>query len=199
MLAVAVESNNVYYRLGLIHLIEQISQVKPLDDYQILPQHVPRLSETANIIFTENAAIINSGLHNNSSGKSPGKAEHGAAFYLTFNAAGLFIEDACNFISRIFTAAGLILAGMDQREFYRSLKVRKNAQLSDAEKRLVMLSGYGHDIVNISRIMHCSPNSSYTYRRNAMKKLGMDNRLQFYKYVQVLARFKQHNNIFICL
>ena len=199
MMSVAVESNNVYYRLGLIRLIEHISQVKPLDEYQILQQNVSRLSETAHLIFTENAAIINSGLQYKSNEKPLGKHEHSSAIHITFNASGLFIEDAGNFISRIFNATGLLLAGMDQREFFRSLKVRKHAQLSDAEKRLVILSGYGHDIVNISRIMHCSPNSSYTYRRNAMKKLGMDNRLQFYKYVQVLVHFKQHNNIFICL
>lgn len=198
MLAIAVESKDNYYRLGLINIIEQISKDRDLSDYKILHESEKNINEEANIIFTDNVAIINFYKNENTSLLSDNKNYSASALHITFNASHLFIEDIYNFIVRIFSVAKLPPKLVVQDEFYRHLKIRKSAQLSEAEKRLVILSGYGYDIANISKIMRCSPNSSYTYRRNAMKKLGMENRLQFYKYVQILKNFKQYNNIFIC-
>lgn len=199
MLTVAVESQNVFYRQGMISMLDYVKQSKSLNDYKILDADVKNFNETANIIFTDNAVIINIFSKDNTITQPGKKSGQPSAIHITFNVSGLFIEDIHSFIVRIFTAATLPHDGVEKSDFYRHFKIRKNAQLSEPEKRLVLLSGHGHDIRNISHIMRCSTNSSYTYRRNAIKKLGMDNRLQFYKYVQILNKFEKHNNIFICL
>lgn len=199
MLSIAVESKNYYFRLGLISIIDQISKSTAPHDYQILGFPVANMHETADIVFTEDVAIVNIKEQAKNSETTVLKNSLPSAVHITFNASGMFIEDVYSFIMRVFSVSQLTQESSGKSKLHQLLKVRKSAQLSETEKRLVILSGHGHEIMSIARLMRCSTNSAYTYRRNAMKKLGMENRLQFYKYVQILALFKQHNNIFICL
>ncbi len=62
-----------------------------------------------------------------------------------------------------------------------------------------MLISQGYDTYNLSKIMACSERTIYSHRRNAIKKLGMINRVQFFRYIALLKEFSQQENIFIAL
>ena len=198
MLSIAVRSQNKFYMLGLMSLIENTERSGNATPFDFVEDPDSDVSEKANIIFTEQIVIVNIFDQKKIEEYCDDRQPH-ATIHITFNTNGLFREEVSALVSKIINLSRMTYAQLFRDEFFRKMMARNHAQLSVTESRVVMLMGQGYDTFNISKILNCSQKTVYTHRRNAIRKLGMLNRLQFYKYTLLLKEFSYRENIFLCL
>lgn len=196
MLKIAIRTKNKFFMLGLMCHIENIFSSQHQTHYECIerdPNSEILLSD--NIIFTDKIALVN--IFNNDD-QDPERQPH-TTIHINFNICGLFHEDISSLISKIINLSRMTSSQLNRDDFFRKLMARNNANLSATESRLVMLMGQGHDTTNLSQLLNCSIKTVYTHRRNAIRKLGMINRVQFYSYLVLLKKFSCSDNIFLSL
>lgn len=197
MLNITIRSYNEFYKLGLLSILDNL-QDEIIDPYLITDDPMSDIKDNANIIFTEQMAIINIFTHNRI-GDNGGVNHPHTTLHITLNTSWLFLEGAATVVERITNWAKLNYKELTLDEFYRKIMARNHTKLSTTENDVVMLISQGYDTFNISKILNCSEKTIYTHRRNAIKKLGMINRLELYKYTLLLKKFYCRKNIFLCL
>ncbi|WON77469.1 helix-turn-helix transcriptional regulator [Serratia sp. UGAL515B_01] len=198
MLSITVRSYNEFYKLGLLSILEKNLQTEDIELYKIVENPNSDITEHSNIIFTEQTAIINIFDHEKMEDKDK-VATPITTIHIILNTSWLFAEEASAVVTKIITLAKLNYKQLLQNEFYRKMLARNSSQLSTTESRVVMLISQGYDIPKISQTLNCSAKTIYTHRRNAIKKLGMVNRLEFYKYIMLIKDFYCRENIFLSL
>ena len=88
---------------------------------------------------------------------------------------------------------------MMKSDLQRRIGLKNYIQLSMTESKVVQLTGKGHSTTDISKILDRSEKTILTHRRNAIRKLGMFNRLEFYKYASLMRNYSNKDAVFICL
>ncbi|MGQ8776509.1 helix-turn-helix transcriptional regulator [Serratia sp. NA_112.1] len=198
MLNIAIKTKNEFYKLGLIKIIEKT--IKPTEYIlnEIESKNEPNTSDEPNLIFTDsgvNVNIFEKEKNKNESVSSPPQA----TIHIKFNADSLFLEEIAALISRIINLSKMNYKQLVKNELFRKMMGRNKNQLSAKESYVLMLIGQGHNINYIAKILNCSKSTIYSHRRNAIKKMGIINRLQFYKYTLLLREFYYRENFFINL
>lgn len=198
MLNIAIKSQNTFFQLGIIEIINNF-----LNDDNIIYKIISANAEQnainkSNIFFTEDIAIIN--IFENISTERPHYNLHPqATIHIPCNGDSIFSSDLATIIARIFNFATMSYKELIQNELFRKLISRQNSQLSTKENRVVMLMSQGYDANHISKLLNCSQSTIYTHQRNATRKLGLFNRIQFYKYSLLLKEFCYRENYFLTL
>ncbi|WP_431224261.1 helix-turn-helix domain-containing protein [Serratia sp. L9] len=198
MLNINIRSHNEFYKLGLLSFLEDSLQSENNGPYTIMSDPNSDIINGANIIFTEQMAILNIFSPNKVTDNGAVNHPH-ITIHITLNTSWLFLEGASTVVGRIINWARLSYKELTLDEFYRKMMARNHTQLSRTENQVVMLMSQGYDTFNISKILNRSEKTVYTHRRNAIKKLGMHNRLELYKYTLLLKEFYCRKNIFLCL
>lgn len=197
MLNIAIKSQNNFFQLGIIEIIN--NYVNEDITYNIIDTHAEKNAiNKSNIFFTEDIAIMNifeniphEGLNYN--------IHPQATIHIPCNGDSIFSSDLPAIIARIFNFATMNYKELIQNELFRKLISRQNSQLSTKENRVVMLMSQGYDASHISKLLNCSQSTIYTHQRNATRKLGLFNRIQFYKYSLLLKEFCYRENYFLTL
>ncbi len=198
MVRILVRSQNEFYKLGLMSVAEKL--ITPQHHFTcITDKETDKGLATAlpppNLIFLENMAIIN---------VYDKEAKQGAELpytrvYITFNTSSLLQEEVSGLVGKIIKFSSMDYKQLLRDYHFCKIMSRNNAHLSSKESRILALMGQGHDTEKISRILNCSQGNIYTHRRNLIKKLGIINRLDLYKYVLTLKNFCLQDNIFLSL
>lgn len=198
MLTIAVRSQNKYYQTGLLSLIEGVTQSEHVMLRQLDEDAKLNFAEKTNILFTDQVAVINIFKHQRSN-KNDGIFHPEVSLHVIFNTRNMLLEEISTLISKCFRLSKMDYDQLIRNEYFRKTMSRNDAQLSNKESLIIQLMGQGYDTTNISKTLNCSLSTIYTHRRNATRKLGMINRLQFYKYTLLLKEFCCRKNIFLCL
>ncbi len=88
---------------------------------------------------------------------------------------------------------------MTSKDIIKFLGLKDNIQLSVTESRLVKLISNGYSINDISTMLNRSEKTILSYRRSAIKKLGVLNKLEFYNYASNMKGYGNNDAIFICI
>ena len=118
---------------------------------------------------------------------------------IPFNSSQLDIYDIISKIKKILTIARLSHCNMMNSDIFRQLGLKNYIQLSITESRVVELTGQGYTITDISNILERSEKTVLTHRRNAIRKLGVLNRLEFYNYASHMKNYSNKEAVFICI
>ncbi|ANS44544.1 helix-turn-helix transcriptional regulator [Serratia inhibens] len=198
MLNIAIKTQNEFYKLGLLKIIEKTTNSNEYILNSIDEECKSNISEHSNVIFTDLGANVNIFENNPKEGEDTYPYPQ-ATIHITFHADGLFLEEISALISRVISLSKMNYKQLVRSEYFRKMMSRNNTQLSTKENHVLMLMGQGHNTNYISKILNCSQSTIYSHRRNAIKKLGMINRLQFYKYTLLLKDFCYRENFFLNL
>lgn len=89
--------------------------------------------------------------------------------------------------------------GFASHENYKRTGLKQFMQLSSTESKVMLMIGQGYDTVNISRMLGRSEKTVNTHCRNAIRKMGMINRVEFYKYASFIAKTGNKRGSTLCL
>ncbi|CQD43292.1 helix-turn-helix transcriptional regulator [Yersinia mollaretii] len=141
-------------------------------------------------IYQENSLIIK----NSGSNNKPMMTVN-----IPFNSTQLDLYDIVSKIKKIINIARLSHFNMMNSDTFRRLGLKNYIQLSITESRVFELTGQGHSITDISNILERSEKTILTHRRNAIRKLGVLNRLEFYNYALHMQNYSNKEAVFICI
>ncbi|HEI6926509.1 TPA: LuxR family transcriptional regulator [Yersinia enterocolitica] len=200
MLSVAITTQNAFYELGLHSLLQKVFNKDGVEDYLFFNPHEKKSIHLANVIFKDFMVIVNiyqeSGFiaKCTSSGHTPMMTVN-----IPFNSSQLDIYDIISKIKKILAIARLSHCNMMNSDIFRRLGLKNYIQLSITESRVVELTGQGYTITDISNILERSEKTVLTHRRNAIRKLGVLNRVEFYNYASHMKNYSNKEAVFICI
>jgi hypothetical protein len=148
MLNIAIKSQNTFFQLGIIEIINNF--LSEDFNYNIIDASTEQNAiNKSNIFFTEDIAIIN--IFENISFVGTNNNFHPqATIHIPCNGDSIFSSDLPAIIARIFNFATMSYKELIQNELFRKLISRQNSQLSTKENRVVMLMSQGYDASHIS-------------------------------------------------
>lgn len=199
MLQVTIISNNAYFKSGLRNLLAGMTGGNDTGDALPLTfsfQHDP--CTVPDIIFRDFMVTINM-ISRRGYRNAQAWQERGQVIHIPFSCRGLTIEEIAMKVRKIFLVASAGYGAATHTDFYKSAGLKRYSQLSVTENNIMLLTGQGNDTSEISRLLHRSERTIGTHCRNAIKKMGMENRLEFYKYASCLAKYGEGNGITLCM
>lgn len=200
MLQVAIESSNVYYEQGLQNLLGKLTVPEAYRGETSAAAVVPHNHvKRPDVIFRDFMVSIHF-YGENRSGEEPTPATQAKSIHIPFVCKGYDMEEIEIKLRKIMTIAYIYCHSFIERnEVYKIAGLKQYLQLSTTENNIMLLVGQGNDAKNISILLKRSERTISTHCRNALKKMGMENRLGFYKYASCLARFGKKGEITICI
>jgi len=201
MFTVAINTKNFFYEQGLLALLNVVFKEEGGGNLPAVSFCEHRSGGKENILFKDSMAIVNIYMESSESINDPsGSNNPMLTINIPFNSSRLDIYDVMSKIKKVLTISRLSCKSAFNKELFRRLRLSDYIQLSSIESEIVSLTGKGHDIGHISKVLGRSEKTILTHRRNAIRKLGVLNRLEFYNY----ASDMQNNNsskeaIFICV
>ncbi|ABS48299.1 bacterial regulatory s, luxR family protein [Yersinia pseudotuberculosis IP 32953] len=200
MFSVAIKTRNAFYEFGLLSLLKKVLIKEDDMDYSIVPSHEKRASNNANVIFKDLMVIVNIYQENSFIQKNDSNNNKPMmTVNIPFNSSQLGLYDVISKIKKILNIARLNYNMMMKSDLQRRIGLKNYIQLSMTESKVVQLTGKGHSTTDISKILDRSEKTILTHRRNAIRKLGMFNRLEFYKYASLMRNYSNKDAVFICL
>ncbi|CNH06035.1 LuxR family regulatory protein [Yersinia aldovae] len=200
MLSVAITTRNAFYELGLLSLLRKVFNKEGDEDYLFIRPYESKAAHKANVIFKDFMVIINIYQDSEFITKSINSSNKPMmTVNIPFNSNQLDIYDIISKIKKILTIARLNHGSMMNSDVFRRLGLKNYIQLSHTESRVVELTGQGHSIPDISKILERSEKTVLTHRRNAIRKLGVLNRLEFYNYASHMKNYSNKDAVFICI
>ncbi|CNG96724.1 putative luxR-family regulatory protein [Yersinia aldovae] len=196
MLRVVVKTRNSFYELGLIYLLENC--LKKESEVGVINTDENTAVKNVNVIFKDHMVFVN--LFKNDYTLSENTNNNPiVTLNILFNSSKLDIHSIVYTIGKIFNVAKLKYDKMIKTNVFKCLGLKNHSQLSSTEVKVVELTVEGNDIIEISRIMDRSEKTILTHRRNAIRKLGILNRLEFYNYISYIRDCSNKETIFICI
>ncbi|ARB86393.2 MULTISPECIES: helix-turn-helix transcriptional regulator [Yersinia] len=200
MLSVAIITKNTFYKLGLISLLKKTFNKMSGKDYLLIDSYEKKGNKKANVIFEDFMVIVNIYQDNGFLDQETNDADKPIlTINIPFNSDKLDIDDIVNKINKIIKVAKLDCCNMTSKDIIRFLGLKDNMQLSVTESRLVKLTSNGYSINDISTMLNRSEKTILSYRRSAIKKLGILNKLEFYNYASNMKDYGNNDAIFICI
>ncbi|CNH99673.1 helix-turn-helix transcriptional regulator [Yersinia pekkanenii] len=200
MLGVAIKTQNTFYELGLLSLLKQVFDKEGYEDYLFICLDETKAVHKANIIFKDFMVIVNiyqdNGVITNSTSSSNKPM---MTINIPFNSNKLDIYNIISKIKKILVIAHLSHCSIMNSDISRRLGLNNYVQLSLTESKIVELTGQGYSTVDISKILERSEKTILTHRRNAIRKLGVLNRLDFYNYATNMSNYSNKETVFICI
>lgn len=199
MLQIVIDSNNAYFELGLQQLLSRINRrADSEDDVSLRFSLLPRDTPMPDVIFRDFMVTIHI-RHDIGSRTSKGQADISRTLHIPFICRTHNINDIILRIRKILLIASIGDEASTRTDIFKAAGLKRYLQLSATENNIMLLTGKGHDASDISRLLHRSERTIGVHCRNAIKKMGMENRLEFYKYATWLARFGNSDEITLCL
>ncbi|WP_241647245.1 helix-turn-helix transcriptional regulator [Rosenbergiella metrosideri] len=178
MPAISVCTENQFYNLGMTCLINDVK--KKRDNY--FGKQVDATTEQDKIIsFHKGVAVID---------YKEKKSEHPPfPIIIIFCTKNLLLSEIKTLLSYI-----LKIAQRSRREFIHLNKMKailptELEQLTFHEMKIIKLLAKGNSISTISQIMNCKKSTTYTHRRNILRKTRTVNRQRLNKIIQVLKNY----------
>lgn len=200
MLSIAITTQNAFYELGLISLVKKVFNKDGDEDYLFVYPYEMNAAHKANVIFKDFMVIVN--IYQESSLVIKNASNNNKPMMtvnIPFNSTQLDIYDIVSKIKKIINIARLSHFNMMNSDTFRRLGLKSYIQLSITESRVFELTGQGHSITDISNILERSEKTILTHRRNAIRKLGVLNRLEFYNYALHMQNYSNKEAVFICI
>lgn len=199
MLSVAITTQNAFYELGLLSLLKKVFNKEGVEDYLFINSYEATDIHRVNMIFKDFMVIVNIYQDTGFIAKCTSSNKPMMTVNIPFNSSQLDIYDIISKIKKILLIARLNHCNMMNSDIFRRLGLKNYIQLSFTESRVVELTGQGHTITDISRILERSEKTVLTHRRNAIRKLGVLNRLEFYNYATHMKNYSNKEAVFICI
>ncbi|MGV3346065.1 helix-turn-helix transcriptional regulator [Enterobacteriaceae bacterium LUAb1] len=200
MFNIMIESDNLFYRYGLQALIDQALTGDRGFKYSfVFSKNIEMVNKVkVNVMFTELLVSINIPHKKNNKSNEDGEFLI-EKINVSFNSNHLDVYEIVSRIKKIFKVACLAFNKLMNKDAGRMPGIKNYLQLSLTESKVLQLIGYGYNTTDISKILHCSEKTIGTHRRNAIRKLGMSNRVEFYKYATQIKDSNCRETVFICL
>lgn len=200
MLSVAIITKNTFYKLGLISLLKKTFNKMSDKDYLLIDSYEKEGNKKANVIFEDFMVIVNIYQDNGLLDQETHDTDKPMlTINIPFNSDNLDTDYIFNKINKIIKVAKLDCCNMTGKDIIRLLGLNDNMQLSVTESQLVKLTSNGYSINDISTMLNRSEKTILSYRRSAIKKLGILNKLEFYNYASNMKGYGNNDAIFICI
>ncbi|MGE4802223.1 LuxR C-terminal-related transcriptional regulator [Yersinia hibernica] len=200
MLSVAIITKNTFYKLGLTSLLKKIFNKRSGNDYLLIDSYEKKGNKKVNVIFEDFMVIVNIYQDHGVAGQDTNDLDKSMlTINIPFNSDRLDIDDIVYKINKIIKVANLDCCNMTSKDIIKFLGLKDNIQLSVTESRLVKLTSNGYSINDISTMLNRSEKTILSYRRSAIKKLGVLNKLEFYNYASNMKGYGNNDAIFICI
>lgn len=194
-----IESDNYFYKKGLEKLILPFLQKHTANSIFSAADGMP-VDEcgSVNIIFREStiSIVIN---HQSNSDCNIINSERRLITHIPFICKKRSLEDISWMIGKIFFIASLRYNGFVDDDFYQATGLKKHDQLSLTEKKILFLIGKGHDLDKISKHLHRSEKTIYVHCKNASRKMGIANKVDFYNYAKFFATCRKNERNTLCI
>lgn len=198
MLKIIVASDNIYYRKGVESLILSAEKTLRNGLFEVCSETSSLITKEADIVFRDIMISVFFYKRETISGK--GQAEYRQpALHIPFICRGDNIPQITGKIKKIMLIASNNAANFTSRENYKITGLKEFMQLSSTESKVMLMVGQGYDTENISRMLGRSKKTVSTHCRNAIRKMGMLNRVEFYKYASFVAKSGNKKGNTLCL
>ncbi|RRZ91667.1 helix-turn-helix transcriptional regulator [Erwinia sp. 198] len=198
MLKIIVASDNIYYRKGVESLIMSAGKTLRNGLFEVYSETSNLITKEADIVFRDIMISIFFYTRETISGK--GQTEYyQTALHIPFICRGDNIPQITGKIRKIMLIASTNAANFTSRENYKITGLKEFMQLSSTESKVMLMVGQGYDTENISRMLGRSKKTVSTHCRNAIRKMGMLNRVEFYKYASFVAKAGNKKGNTLCL
>ncbi|MFV8799373.1 helix-turn-helix domain-containing protein [Yersinia sp. LJYL362] len=200
MLNLAITSQNNFYELGLLSLIQNTFDKEGCENYLFIDSYENKDKFRANVVFKDLMVIINIYQESETIDNCPSSSNKPMmTLNIPFKSNQLDIYNIISKIKKIFVIARLSYFNITKHDAFKQLGLKSNIQLSITESKVVELTGQGHCVTNISKILKRSEKTVLTHRRNASRKLGMLNRLEFYNYASYMKNHSNGETVLVCI
>jgi len=200
MLKIAVASNNIYYRKGLESLIASTGHSIKNGVFKVITSDEESARMEADIIFRDIIITIFCKKGSNDISQRKKQAEKQVtALHVPFICRGDNLPQITGKIKKILVIANMNAASFTSREGYKITGLKEFMQLSSTESKVMLMIGQGYDAESISRMLGRSEKTVNTHCRNAIRKMGMLNRVDFYRYASFIARNEGKKGNTLCL
>lgn len=200
MLKIAVVSDNLYYRKGLETLIMKAGHTVRDGVISIVSASNRAAAEEADIVFRDIMISVFSDKNKREKSSRKIRAENSSsALHIPFICRGDNLPQITGKIRKILMIAGSNSLGFSSRENYKITGLKGFMQLSSTESKVMLMIGQGYDTGNISKMLGRSEKTVNTHCRNAIRKMGMINRVEFYKYASFIAKTGNRKGSTLCL
>lgn len=200
ILKILILSNNFPYVAGLKFLINDILIGKRNTELFFLSSSEENGIEVANVIFRDSIVSVNVFKDKNvmlqykNMGEGNRITVHIPSSWRKGN-----ITDIESKIEKVLFIAQAGYDSLIKKDIYKRIDVNEYLQLSVMESKIILLVGKGHHTSEISKILDRSEKTIGTHCRNASRKMGMENRVEFYKYAKFIANCSSNEINTLCV
>lgn len=198
MLKIIIFNDNIYFSKGLKSLILDVSNgmLKKRIDFIIPDNYIA--SNEAHIIFRGCLASVRL-KKKERTWPSDMYANSNMILHIPFSCHDDNLQGIMGKIKKLLLIASMDYSGVTTREKYKSIGLKDFMQLSTTESKVMQLIGEGHNTEFISKMLNRSEKTINTHCRNASRKLGMVNRVEFYRCASFIANSGSKDWSIICL
>ncbi|EXU76645.1 LuxR family transcriptional regulator [Erwinia mallotivora] len=196
---ISLHSDNFYYTFGLGHLIKEFNGRWNNSAFCFLiDETVEEVGNVANVVIRDSMVSIR--LRNGcNSWKKNNNSEWQATIHIPFTCRRHNVSEVMEKIKKILLIASMDYPAFISPENHKSIGLKKIKQLSLTECKILLLVGKGYNVGYISRILNRSEKTISNHCRNSIRKLGMLNRVEFYKYATFIAHCANKERSIVCL
>lgn len=194
-----IESNNLFYKKGLEFLIPNLLKEQETERISFIsPCACDEKIEPTNIIFRDSSISINLFKENTEPCESE-KIQHKSTIHIPFVCKKRNLADISWMIRKILLIANVSSDAFSNGDFYQLTGLKKHDQLSLTETKIMLLIGRGHNFSIISRKLHRSKKTISVHCRNASRKMGLENKVDFYNYAKFISTCRRNERRTLCL
>lgn len=199
MLNILIISRNFPYVIGVNSLFKLLADKKNIKLFFSLPSEADN-EKYANIIFRDSIVSVNIYKNKELFFKSKDKLD---AIKVTVHIPFILKQDNLSVImskiEKILVIANSDYQSLINKEIYKAIGSKDYLQLSFMESKIMLLIGKGYNMVGISNLLNRSEKTINAHCRNAIRKMGMTNRVEFYKYATFIATRSNKERNTLCL
>ncbi len=195
---VSLQSDNFYYTFGLSLLINEVNSVLSKSSLCFLVGEPAEDSNEKNIIIRDSMVSIQMNKECRR-WRSENNKLNRTTIHIPFGCRQNNLSEIMGKLEKILLIASMDYSSFSSPENHKTIGLKKFMQLSLTECKILLLIGKGHNIGNISRILNRSEKTINTHCRNSIRKLGMLNRVEFYKYASFIAHCGNKDRSTLCL
>ncbi|MFZ4835548.1 LuxR C-terminal-related transcriptional regulator [Rouxiella sp. Mn2063] len=199
MLNILTISDNFPYILGLNALFKILADKKNIELFFLLKSE-PNNKGIANVIIRD--SIVSISVFKNKE-PVPLPKNINEVNKITLHIPFMWKQDNLTVImskiEKILLIANTDYQSLIKKSIYKNLGLKDYLQLSVMERQVMFLIGKGYDNQYISNLLDRSEKTISVHCRNATRKMGMTNRVEFYRYASFIANCANKEGNTLCL
>lgn len=195
---VSIKTDDFYYSFGLILLIKELNIINKTSSYIIADDFLEEDSNMQNIIIRDSMISINL-KRKNRRWKNDFSTECQKTIHIPFICRQNSLSDIMAKLQKILLIATMDYSSFISPEKQEMIGLKKFKQLSLTGCKILLLIGKGYNVGYISRMLNRSEKTISNHCRNSIRKLGVLNRVEFYKYAHFIALCGNKERSTLCL